>query len=155
MKYINGDLIRLAKEGKFDVIGHGCNCFHSFGAGFAKAVKEEFPEAYMADKRSRYGDRGKLGTFTKYDYDTQIFSPNALTILNLYTQFKYTSTEVDVEYGALRRCMKAVKKTYSGKIIGFPLIGAGLAGGDWNIISQIIDDELGDEDVTIVKYRKL
>lgn len=35
------------------------------------------------------------------------------------------------------------------------MIGAGLAGGDWNIISQIIDDELGDEDITIVKYKRL
>jgi O-acetyl-ADP-ribose deacetylase (regulator of RNase III) len=147
MKYIDGDLIELAKEGKFDVIGHGCNCFHSMGAGIAKAIRRDFPEAYMVDKCSRYGDRNKLGSFTQMDYGD-------LVVLNLYTQFKYTSTEVDVEYGAVRRCMKAIKKKYSGKRIGLPLIGAGLAGGDWNIISQIIDDELGDEDITIVKFKK-
>ena len=26
---IEGDLIKLAQEGKFDVIAHGCNCFCS------------------------------------------------------------------------------------------------------------------------------
>jgi O-acetyl-ADP-ribose deacetylase (regulator of RNase III) len=149
MKYVIGDLLQLAKEGKFDVIGHGCNCFHSMGAGIAKAIKREWPEAHLADQCSRYGDKNKLGTFTYLD----TFETGELTILNLYTQFKYTSIQVDVDYEAVRKCMKAVKKRYSGKRIGFPLIGAGLAGGDWNIISGIIEDELGDEDVTIVKLK--
>ena len=37
---------------------------------------------------------------------------------------------------------------------GYPLIGAGLAGGDWAIISKIIDEELKDENHTLVKYSK-
>jgi transcription antitermination factor NusA-like protein len=32
------------------------------------------------------------------------------------------------------------------------MIGAGLAGGDWNIIERIIQEELNGEDVTVVKY---
>jgi O-acetyl-ADP-ribose deacetylase (regulator of RNase III) len=147
MKYIDGDLIKLAQEGKFDVIGHGCNCFHSMGAGIAKAIKQAWPEALLADHCTRYGDRNKLGTFSQLEVGD-------LTILNLYTQFKYTSIQVDVDYDAVRKCMKAVKKRYSGKRIGLPMIGCGLAGGDWNIISQIIDDELGDEDITIVKLKQ-
>jgi O-acetyl-ADP-ribose deacetylase (regulator of RNase III) len=27
IRYIDGDLVKMAKEGKFDVIAHGCNCF--------------------------------------------------------------------------------------------------------------------------------
>ncbi len=147
MKYVDGNLITLAKEGKFDIIGHGCNCFHSFGAGIAKSIKQAFPESYLADQCSRYGDRSKMGKCTKVDYGN-------LIVLNLYTQFKYTSIEVDVDYPAVRDCMKLIKKRYSGKRIGLPLIGAGLAGGDWSIISQIIEEELKDEDVTIVKLKK-
>lgn len=147
MNYINGDLIQLANQGLFDVIGHGCNCFHSFGAGIAKSIKEAFPESHLADQRSRYGDKNKLGTYTHVDYGN-------LIVLNLYTQFKYTSTQVDVDYAAVRNCMKLIKQRYPGRKIGLPMIGAGLAGGDWNIISKIIEDELGDEDVTIVKYKE-
>lgn len=150
MKYIDGDLIQLAKEGKFDVIGHGCNCFHSMGAGIAKAIKQSWPEALMADHCTRYGDVNKLGTFSQLD----TFETGDLTILNLYTQFKYTSIQVDVDYDAVRKCMKTVKKKYSGKRIGLPLIGCGLAGGDWNIVSKIIEEELSNEDVTIVKLKK-
>jgi O-acetyl-ADP-ribose deacetylase (regulator of RNase III) len=147
MKYIDGDLIKLAQEGKFDVIGHGCNCFLSMGAGIAKSIRQNFPEAYTADWTTRRGDKNKLGTFTMVDYGD-------LIVLNLYTQFKYTSIDVDVDYDAVRNCMKLIKKRFSGKRIGLPMIGCGLAGGDWNIVSKIIEEELDNEDITIVKFKK-
>ena len=37
IKYIKGDLIKLAQKGKFDIIAHGCNCFCTMGAGIAIA----------------------------------------------------------------------------------------------------------------------
>ena len=39
MKIIKGDLIKLALQGEFDVIVHGCNCFCTMGAGIAKSIK--------------------------------------------------------------------------------------------------------------------
>ena len=42
MKIINGDIIKLAPE--FDVVIHGCNCFHKMGAGVAKLIAKNFPE---------------------------------------------------------------------------------------------------------------
>jgi O-acetyl-ADP-ribose deacetylase (regulator of RNase III) len=39
---IDGNLIKLAKMGKFDVIGHGCNCFCTMGAGIAPQMAEAF-----------------------------------------------------------------------------------------------------------------
>jgi O-acetyl-ADP-ribose deacetylase (regulator of RNase III) len=65
MKIIeNDDLIRLALEGKFDVIVHQCNCFHNFGAGFALSLLRIFPEAFEADKKTTKGDREKMGTIS-------------------------------------------------------------------------------------------
>lgn len=148
MKYINGDLIKLAQENEFDVIGHGCNCFCTMGKGLAVSMKKAFPEITMADQCSRKGDRKKLGTFTHVDY-------GGLIVLNLYTQYNFGNDNLlYAEYDAIRECMRGIKKRYSGKRIGLPLIGAGLAGGDWNIISKIIEEELKDEDVTIVKFQK-
>jgi len=49
--------------------------------------------------------------------------------------------------------MKWIKEHFEGKRIGRPKIGAGLAGGDWGRISQIIDEKLTGEDVTLVEYR--
>ncbi len=49
--------------------------------------------------------------------------------------------------------MKQIKRDFSGKRIGFPKIGAGLAGGDWERIAEIIKTELAGEDLTLVEYK--
>ena len=145
MKYIKGDLVRDGAQ--FDVIGQGCNCFCNMGAGIAKDIKLKYPGAYKADLKTIYGSKNKLGTYSEFDTGEFI-------ILNLYTQYKYTRTDVDADYDAIRSCMERIRVNYGGKKIGLPLIGAGLAGGDWNIISKIIEEELGNEDVTIVIWEK-
>ena len=148
MKTIKGDLIKLAKEGKFDVIAHGCNCFCTMGAGIAKTIKENFPQAYQADLETMKGDENKLGTCS---YAT-ITSPK-LTIVNAYTQYTYGRL-FRVHYNAIRQCMKLIKMNFSGSRIGLPKIGAGLAGGHWHIIQAIIEDELKYMDVTIVEFEQ-
>ncbi len=55
MKRLHGDLLEYAKNETFDVIIHGCNCFCTMGAGIAKGIKTQFPEAYRADQRTRKG----------------------------------------------------------------------------------------------------
>lgn len=146
MKYTEGNLIELANAGEFEVIGHGCNCFLNMGAGIAKSIRKAFPEAYTTDWTTRKGDRNKLGTFSFVDYGN-------LVVLNLYTQFDY-GPGLRADYNAIRECMKKIKKEYSGKRIGLPLIGCGLGGGNWEIVSKIIEEELESEDVTIVKLPK-
>ena len=46
--------------------------------------------------------------------------------------------------------MKWIAENHKDKKIGMPKIGAGLGGGDWNIIKEIIEEELNGIDVTIV-----
>ena len=151
MKIIKGDLILLAREGKFDVIVHGANCFTTMGAGIARAIRSEFPEAYEADARTLKGDKKKLGTLT---YTTVKKNGNDLIIVNGYTQYDFIGGGVKVKYEALRSVFKGVKTLFSGKRIAYPKIGAGLAGGDWGTISKIIDEELAGEDHTLVEYAK-
>ena len=64
MKRIEGDLIQKAKDGEFDLIVHGCNCFCTMGAGIAKQIKKNFPQAFEEDLKTEKGDHGKLGTIT-------------------------------------------------------------------------------------------
>jgi len=148
MKTIVGNLITLAQDGLFDVIVHGCNCFHVAGAGVARAVRENFPSAYAADRSTPEGDRAKLGTVSHVD----IVTPHGiLTVVNGYTQYDFTGTGMLVDYDAVRHVMREVKKRWSGKRIGYPRLGAGLAGGDWKIIAAIIEEELQGEDHTLVQ----
>lgn len=143
-KEITGDLIKDAAN--YDVIVHGVNCNCRMQNGIAKQVVIYFPEAQQIDLATTPGDRTKLGTITYTKHTTPI-------VVNAYTQFDYGTDKMNCDYDAIRSCMKQIKQTFSGKKIGLPQIGAGLAGGDWNIILPIIEQELADEDITIVYWQ--
>lgn len=166
---IEGDLIQLAKEGKFDVITHGCNCLSNMGAGIAP----QMAKAFGVDKfwMESWGPTiSKLGCI---DYETFVIGKNAiwsiedadnklnepeLIVVNSYTQFRYGKNHTDgvskpLDYEALTLCMRKINQEFSGKHIGLPKIGAGLAGGDWNRIKKIIQTELKDMQVSVVIYK--
>jgi O-acetyl-ADP-ribose deacetylase (regulator of RNase III) len=151
LKEVRGDLIQLALGGKFEVIAHGCNCQCAMGAGIAKAIRETFPEAWEIDQATTPGDRSKLGTCTFAKVDRE---GRSIIVVNAYTQFSASGEGVLVDYDAVASCMRWIKELFSGKCIGLPQIGAGLAGGDWEAIEQIIAEEFANEDVTIVRYSR-
>lgn len=170
-KEIKGDLIKLAKEGKFDVIAHGCNCFNKMGAGIAVQFAEVFgADRFEKEHPNYYGDIHKLGTIdyeilykskwdgsfvrqshVEYKEDESEF---ALEVVNAYTQYQY-----HLDYEALRLCLRKINNTFGRRFfqsskIGLPQIGCGLAGGNWDIVKSIIKEELKEMDVTVVIYDK-
>lgn len=152
MNAVEGDLIHLALNGHFDVIVHGCNCFHTMGAGIANTIRIIFPEAYVADCTTAKGYHKKLG---KFSYVTVKRPPmNRITIVNGYTQFHYKGNGMHANYTAIRSVFGGIKALFHDSRIGYPKIGAGLGGGDWVIIKQIIEEELEGEDHTLVIYKK-
>lgn len=150
MNRIKGDLIALALEGRFDLIVHGCNCFNTMGAGIARQIRETFPAAYDADLATVKGDLSKLGTFSQAHVD---IGGHSLVIINAYTQFHYAGSGVLADYEAIGEVFKGLKQNFSGHHIAYPKIGAGLAGGDWEVIGQIIDQALAGEDHTLVEFK--
>jgi O-acetyl-ADP-ribose deacetylase (regulator of RNase III) len=150
MRTIHGDLLQLALDGRFDVILHGCNCQCQMGKGIALSIKQRFPEAYAADCATPKGDPTKLGTISIAEIRRE---NRTFHIVNGYTQFHWRGEGVKADYEAIRLVMRAVKARFSGRTIGYPKIGAGLAGGDWEIIAPIIEHELTDEDHTFVEYK--
>lgn len=171
MKKIKGDLIKLAKYGEFDVIIHGCNCFHTMGSGIAKQIRDEWPLAYQVDReRSSKGDILKLGTYThcrvkiekqRDTYDNRDYK--WMHIFNAYTQYRYGigsgpyDPDIIVDYNAVRNVFALIiaalgnRKPYK---VGIPLIGAGLGGGDWSYIEPCIEAKFAKtiHELTIVEY---
>jgi O-acetyl-ADP-ribose deacetylase (regulator of RNase III) len=149
-----GDLITLAETGVLDVIVHGCNCFCVMGAGIAKQISKKYPEVYKADwQNTKKGDKNKLGGFTW----TPITMPNGHTfiVINAYTQYRYGSKGwPDVDYGAIRSVFKMIKVLYPDRHIGYPRIGCGQAGGDWNVVKDIINQELSGLNHTLVELKE-
>ncbi len=149
MKSIDGDLLRLAIAGDFDVIVHGCNCFCEMGGGIAKSIRDQFPEAYESDLATVCGDKEKLGTFTCAEI---IRDKARISIVNAYTQYHWSGEGILADYDAIRKVFGKIKEQFSGKRIAYPKIGAGLAKGDWEVISKIINEQLQGEDHTLVNY---
>lgn len=147
MKRLTGDLIALAREGRFDVIVHGCNCHNAMGAGIARVIARAFPEAEAADKATTPGDPSKLGIYSSATVDCD---GHALTIVNAYTQFGHARGRRNADYDAISAVFQAIAADFPDARIGYPLIGAGLAGGDWAEIAPRIDAALTDCDHTLV-----
>lgn len=165
MKTIKGDLIKLAEQGEFDMIVHGANCFHCMGGGLAKQLATKYPQVLEADKETEYGDREKLGTYSSAVVE---LNGNIFTVVNVYTQYKWSSGSDVFEYDAFQKFLNnfaiefkelnfVLGHKYQTYNIGFPQIGAGLAGGDWSRISKMIEkfseDVTSHADVTVVEYQ--
>lgn len=171
MKYqeIKGDLIEMAMDNQFDVIAHGCNCFVTMGAGIAPQMANTFQADsadidYDLDIRAsyQYHRAEKLGNIVWWnpyrDFDMHSV-PKELTVVNAYTQYSYGRNHEDgvdkpLDYEALTLCMRKMNFQFAGKHIGLPKIGCGLAGGNWDLVKEIIKSELKDCDITIVIYNK-
>lgn len=155
MQVVKGDLIDLFFARRFRVIIQGCNCFNTMNSGIARQIRERIPEAYEADCRTVKGDADKLGTISLTKIDC--FTDNSYYVVNAYTQYKYGRDRMHVDYDAVRSCFKEINETWPVSSFdrwdfGYPRIGAGLAGGDWNIIRKIIDEELSGRKHTLVEY---
>lgn len=150
MKNMTGDLIEMAKNGEFDVIVHGCNCFNNMGAGIAKTIQKQFPSAFDADNATVKGDKAKVGTYTQATVETS--NNPALTIVNAYTQYSYGGGKDHFEYDGFECILKTMKHEFADKRIGFPLIGCGHAGGDKSRILSMIKEHLQGVDVTVVEW---
>lgn len=143
LRYIEGNLL----AGEDRLILHGCNALGAFGSGFAGVLKKEHPAAYDAYMDAHREGRLILGSV--------IWAESAGTAIgNCITQPTYgRDGKRHVSYEALRSCMRQVRFAADMGIPGtdfeegfsrvaMPLIGADLGGGDWSVISRIVDEEL-------------
>ena len=163
---IKGDLIKLALEGSFDVISHGVNCYATMGAGIAPQMAKAFGcDKFPLEAQQHRGDYNKLGqidwkvnTHTGGSDEFNFFEFD-LAVVNSYTQYGFGlnhegGSARPLDYDALRLCMRKINHQFKGRHVGLPKIGAKLAGGDWEIIKVIIQQELKDCKVTVVIYDK-
>lgn len=139
IEYVQGNLLD-APAGS--IIIHGCNCQGVMGSGVAKAIRDRWPGAYEAYKAHERDWGLWLGEFSLYETDT------GCLVVNAYTQDEFGKDgRRYVDYEAITRSFDAVAKIRVSQALGgkeygtvaFPKIGAGLGGGNWEIISTIID----------------
>lgn len=142
VKYVKGDLF----ETHCDIIAHGVNCRGIMGSGVARTIKEKYYKAYNAYRDKYEEDGWWLG-------EIQPVSQNdGKYVVNCSTQNYYMPRDiVHADYDAIEKCMFKLKMFAKEKnlSIAIPKIGAGLAGGDWNIIEDILNEVFNDYDITV------
>lgn len=163
LKTVKGNLIELAKQGEFNVIAHQANCFCTMRSGIAPQIADNFYSAFREDADTQRGDRGKLGDFTVGK------EKSGLLVFNLYGQYGWDKTQGN--YGTDEKALiSALNKMRNELVsrattfgstyrIGFPKIGCGLGGGNWDNIQKAIEEVFDNErvgfplfDVTYVEY---
>lgn len=131
-----GNLIDLAEQGELDVIVHGCNVHNTMGKGIAKELATRYPQVRKADDATLKGDFNKIGTYS-------VACCGKFNVINLYTQkwyWSYGQAQADLfEYAGLADGLEALYGEFGPIRYGFPKIGAGLAGGDWERIVEILN----------------
>ena len=153
--YQKGDLISLAKQGEFDVVVHGCNCFCRMKRGIAPQMAKAFGcDRFPLEGKEFEGDKEKLG---QIEYQRVILSTDKeLIVVNAYTQYHWNTpgpSGIPLDYDALWSCFVKVNDAFQGKKVGIPKIGAGLAGGDWQKVESILKEVCGDlGELVVVEY---
>jgi O-acetyl-ADP-ribose deacetylase (regulator of RNase III) len=144
IEYVKGDLFQTPIK----TIVHGCNAQGVMGSGVAKIIREKYPKAYNR-YRYQYEERGglKLGEIITVPCGNRDDDPeNFKIIINAITQEFYgRDGRRYVSYDAVAESMTKINRmfeTYGFEEIAMPQIGAGFGGGDWNVISAIIESEL-------------
>ena len=139
--YKQGDLLSCEERW----ILHGCNAQGVMGSGVARDIRTHYPSAYEVYLAQHSKGWQKLGTVTFAMQNCQRFVFNGIT-----QEFYGRDGKQYVDYKAVEDviwCMnkhaQASDDYLEGKTlrVAMPKIGAGLGGGDWDVISKIIEEE--------------
>lgn len=148
--YREGDLFGAGNG----VIAHGCNAKGKFGKGFALAMSKKLPSAKAQYELVHQRSGLVLGSVVWADCGETL-------VANCITQETYGNDgKRHVSYEAVASSMRALNTAARHGVPGtafdsgfstvrMPLIGADLAGGDWKVLSGIIEKELTNVSVTV------
>ena len=165
---IKGDATKPANAGEVGiVIPHVVNDIRRWGSGFVNAITARFGET-PRNEYMRWGESNDSDPNSSGITDTvsrafilgavqYVKVDNDITIANMLAQHKTRDTNdlprPPIRYGALAEAMQGVRRhCWGGKEIHCPKFGSDLAGGDWEVIEQMIQEIWVDAGVNVVIY---
>jgi O-acetyl-ADP-ribose deacetylase (regulator of RNase III) len=140
IKYVKGNLL----DSDCDYICHQVNCQGVMGSGVARQIRERWPRVYesyrhFVEYHNRQGE-GLLGKILISNIS------NPTRVINMFSQdtYGYDGNRY-TSYDAFANCLREIDlHVASSCSIGFPKnIGCGLGGGNWAVISALIEEILG------------
>ena len=149
--YIKGDATAPIGSG-VKVITHICNDIGGWGKGFVLALSKKWKmpvEAYRQWYKSQ--EEFTLGAVQFVNVENKLYVANMIGQHGIYKDSKGLPP---IRYDAVRQCLKEVALfTIAHKAsVHMPRIGCGLAGGKWELMEQIIKEELITKEIAVTVY---
>ncbi|MBE2918335.1 macro domain-containing protein [Anoxybacillus flavithermus] len=148
-KQVKGDLLQATEN----IIGHQVNCQGTMGAGLAAKIRNKYPIVFEKYKGlvNKFSDNKEmlLGTAQIIKVDENKY------VANLFGQFYYGRGERHTDYKSLYQALETLKQKAKKHNLTVALpygLGCVLAGGDWNIVRELINKAFEDYEVTIYKF---
>ena len=132
------------------IIAHVVNNVGAWGAGFSGALERRYPGTRLA-----YWDNIRQHKHTLGSVFITKTGNKDVHIAHLVAQHgvRGQGNPVPLQYRALKMCLQELSSHVSGcDVIQMPKIGSGLAGGDWSVIEPMIQQHLGNFNVTICDW---
>ena len=145
IKYVVGNVLYPEGDGPKFII-HICNDEHGWWRGFVRALSEKWVEP----ERAYRAHPCELGMCELVPVE------NDISVVNMIAQHG-TSSRNDIppiRYDVLESCLEFVRDAaiLRGASVHAPRIGAGLAGGKWHLIEQLLLAKLVEEGVSVTIY---
>ena len=149
IQYLRGDATEPRGDG-YKIIAHIANDKSKrWGSGFGRAISHKWPKIKKEFLSFASNNVICLGRTHK----TEI--TNNLAVFTMIAQKGYgESSKSRIRYESLATCLELLAKEslkYSASI-HMPRIGTGYAGGDWEIISKLIDNILVKDGIKVTVY---
>jgi len=131
-------------DGPERYIAHGVNMKGRFGKGAALAIRQKYPSAYQYYMKAFVAGELVLGNIVRTVISSaeSKYQVGSLYIFSLVTQENYGNEpgRVYFDYEALEECLVGLNYFVSPTSkVAMPKIRAGLAGGNWDRIADIIE----------------
>ena len=148
--YLVGDATKPRGKGH-KIIAHIANdTSKRWGKGFGKVISREWPKLQTSFvKWTCNPDNLKLGKSHSFQISKD------MSIFSMVAQHGFgKSAYPKIRYRHLAKCLEslAIEAKKKSASVHMPRIGTGFAGGDWKIISELIDEHLVKKEVTVAVY---
>lgn len=149
--YLIGDATEPRGEGQ-KIIAHIVNdSSKNWGRGFGRFVADKWPDVTEDFRKWAEKDKKNLRLGNSHIYDIS----DDLHIFHMVAQRGYGPSETPrIKYGALARCLLSLSQESSrlSATVHLPRIGTGYAGGNWSVVSELIDETLVKQGVAVTVY---
>jgi O-acetyl-ADP-ribose deacetylase (regulator of RNase III) len=150
--YVIGDATQPVGVGP-KIIVHVCNDIGGWGRGFVVALSRRWPEPEQCYRAWHRGESEKPFVLGEVQF-VQVGS--TLWVANLIGQRDVRPVEgvPPVRYEAIRKGLRrvAAEARRLGASVHMPRIGCGLAGGQWEDVGKIVEEELVNSGVPVTVY---